>query len=45
MELWFCDLLKGSQKLPQSQCFIPWISEISWNKALKIFEDFQDLKE
>jgi hypothetical protein len=45
MELWFCDLLKGSQELPQSQCFsIPWISEISWNKALKIFEDFQDLK-
>jgi len=45
MELWFCDLLKASQKLPQSQCFtIPWSSELKWNKAIEIFENFQNLK-
>ncbi|MDD7983834.1 hypothetical protein PQO01_02585 [Lentisphaera marina] len=45
LELWFCDLLKLSQKLSSSQCFqIPWAADICWDRALKSFEDFQDLK-
>ena len=46
LELWFCDLLKLSQGLSSSQCFeIPWASDICWDRALKAFEDFQNLKD
>ncbi|WDE96260.1 hypothetical protein PQO03_11130 [Lentisphaera profundi] len=46
LELWFCDLLKLSQKLSSSACFdIPWAADISWDRALKSFEDFQTLKD